>query len=325
MAGAVLLRALAPLRGLEACAPRGRRPGATTDLCSGPAKLCQALGIDRRRGRRRPGRPAEAACRSSTTGSRRRTRRSSARGSASRSPRRCRGASASLTSRTAPSPGEWPPGTPRLGEVPLAAPRPPTIPRLADLRRPRGRAAARWPRADVDEVGPIDHRRDVLAFVDAPSRRAAALLHRGPPHRLGPGRRRRRHPHAADAPPQARPLAPARRPRRRRRRPGGRGAAGSHRGDRHRRPAPRLAGHRRRHPPCRAAGRGPAPPPRHPLPGGGPARRRRGRATRSRWPCAGSPLPSSRTSASTRAPLRLAARGLAVAPALLADGADRAR
>lgn len=45
-AGAVLLRAGAPLRGLEAmwaARPAARRE---QDLCSGPAKLCQALGID---------------------------------------------------------------------------------------------------------------------------------------------------------------------------------------------------------------------------------------------------------------------------------------
>lgn len=47
VAGAVLLRALAPLRGLDQMAiarPAARRE---RDLCSGPAKLCQALGIDR--------------------------------------------------------------------------------------------------------------------------------------------------------------------------------------------------------------------------------------------------------------------------------------
>ena len=44
---AVLLRALAPIDGLEAmraARPRARRE---RDLCSGPAKLCQALGLDR--------------------------------------------------------------------------------------------------------------------------------------------------------------------------------------------------------------------------------------------------------------------------------------
>lgn len=44
---AVLLRALAPLAGLEemwAARPAARRE---RDLCSGPAKLCQALGLDR--------------------------------------------------------------------------------------------------------------------------------------------------------------------------------------------------------------------------------------------------------------------------------------
>ncbi len=57
--GAVLLRALAPLEGLEAmrrlrlAARRGARSGDGTatlrdaELCSGPAKLCEALGIDR--------------------------------------------------------------------------------------------------------------------------------------------------------------------------------------------------------------------------------------------------------------------------------------
>lgn len=44
---AVLVRALAPLRGVETM--WSRRPAARreVDLCSGPAKLCQALGLDR--------------------------------------------------------------------------------------------------------------------------------------------------------------------------------------------------------------------------------------------------------------------------------------
>ncbi len=47
VAGAVLIRALAPLTGLEAMGRR--RPGARReqDLCSGPGKLCQAMGLDR--------------------------------------------------------------------------------------------------------------------------------------------------------------------------------------------------------------------------------------------------------------------------------------
>jgi DNA-3-methyladenine glycosylase len=47
VAGAVLLRALAPLSGIDAM--RAARPTARheRDLCSGPGKLCQALGIAR--------------------------------------------------------------------------------------------------------------------------------------------------------------------------------------------------------------------------------------------------------------------------------------
>src|SRR5215212_9458849 len=46
LASAVLLRALEPLEGLEVMRRR-RRGVETKDLCSGPGKLCQALGIDR--------------------------------------------------------------------------------------------------------------------------------------------------------------------------------------------------------------------------------------------------------------------------------------
>jgi DNA-3-methyladenine glycosylase len=45
-AGAVLLRALQPLEGLNVMEER-RGPRATVDLCNGPAKLCQAFGIAR--------------------------------------------------------------------------------------------------------------------------------------------------------------------------------------------------------------------------------------------------------------------------------------
>ncbi len=44
---AVLLRALEPSEGLEVMYERRQAARAPTDLCSGPAKLCQALGVDR--------------------------------------------------------------------------------------------------------------------------------------------------------------------------------------------------------------------------------------------------------------------------------------
>jgi len=44
-AAAVLLRALAPLDGLDLMRRARNQPRRDRDLCSGPAKLCQALGI----------------------------------------------------------------------------------------------------------------------------------------------------------------------------------------------------------------------------------------------------------------------------------------
>jgi DNA-3-methyladenine glycosylase len=45
--GAVLLRGLTPLAGIDEMRPLRPRARADHDLCSGPAKLCQAFGLDR--------------------------------------------------------------------------------------------------------------------------------------------------------------------------------------------------------------------------------------------------------------------------------------
>jgi DNA-3-methyladenine glycosylase len=47
IAGAVLFRALAPLSGLDEMRSRRPRARSDRDLCSGPGKLCQALGLSR--------------------------------------------------------------------------------------------------------------------------------------------------------------------------------------------------------------------------------------------------------------------------------------
>jgi DNA-3-methyladenine glycosylase len=47
VAGAVLIRALAPMEGLDVMRRRRLRAHRDQDLCSGPGKLCQALGLDR--------------------------------------------------------------------------------------------------------------------------------------------------------------------------------------------------------------------------------------------------------------------------------------
>jgi DNA-3-methyladenine glycosylase len=44
---AVLIRALEPLQGVEVMAQRRGKPSSARELCNGPGKLCQALGIAR--------------------------------------------------------------------------------------------------------------------------------------------------------------------------------------------------------------------------------------------------------------------------------------
>lgn len=54
---AVLIRAVAPLEGIALMRERRGRPRRDADLTNGPAKLCQALGIDRRHNARSLQRP----------------------------------------------------------------------------------------------------------------------------------------------------------------------------------------------------------------------------------------------------------------------------
>ena len=295
---------------------RRARPAARRDrdLCSGPAKLCQALGIDRDLRRCRPADRRPRRDRSSTTACRRRPRPGVS--AADRPPRRRRLAVALVRARRSERVAAL--SVAALDEnetlVPIRAAagdhpalRPSTGPRR------RGRAPCRAGRRRSPEAR-SSTARPVLAFVAAHPDALERRCRRGPSHRVGARRRLGRAPHAADAAPQARALVPARWPRRRRRQPGPRRPAGGDRGDRHR-PACGVvgAGDRHRRPPGRPAGRGAAPPPRRPLPGRRAARRGRGGERRVACAALGRPRPTSTASAPTPSTRRLVRRGLDVA------------
>ena len=103
-AAAVLIRALAPVAGLEAM--RAARPKARNDrdLCNGPAKLCQALGIEGEANGTDLLAYREMASGCGTTGPRHRNVRRAGRGSASRRQRSAAGAFGCLTTPTSPGP-----------------------------------------------------------------------------------------------------------------------------------------------------------------------------------------------------------------------------
>ena len=227
----------------------------------GPARLCQAFGLDRRRRRRRPrdGQPRHHHRRRRHAAAGR--ARSSAPASGCRRAPTCRGGGARPARRTCRGPRE-----PRCTHADAARPAP------SDLAAARAAVVAARP-GDADHEA---NRARILAFLDE----HPDALHRSCPegHLTGsaavvdpstpPG--------AAPAPRQGAPLAPARRSRRRRRqpRPGraprGRGGDRDRRASRSSTPAIDLdvhlfhnaAGQRARPPPPRR------PPPRARAPGG---------------------------------------------------------
>ena len=308
----MLLRALAPVEGLEemfAARPAARRE---RDLCSGPAKLCQALGLDGTF----DGADLVTGARGVTV---RRRRHPAAAGPGPDDPdrpHRRRRAPVALVRPRRPErlgPGATTPLTDRLSSLTadIRGERRQTGSRRA-VRRPsprppapdRGRRAGGCPRRDRRSPprravprGPPGHH---AGLPRRPSRRPRPALRRRPPHRVGDGRRSRLPPLPPHAARQAGPLVPARRPRRRRRRPGRGRLAGGHRGDGRAGAVRRDPGRRPRRPPRRPAPRPPRPP-RRPLPRPGAARAPGRPATTSPSTCAGPPTTSCRASTWTTA------------------------
>ena len=112
-ASALLIRALAPLRGVDEMRHARAAARHDRDLCNGPAKLCQALGITgadsgadllaRRARGRTDGRRLGQGSGCSMTGPRRRNVPVRGSGSVSRWLRICRGASGCRGTRTSPA------------------------------------------------------------------------------------------------------------------------------------------------------------------------------------------------------------------------------